>query len=532
VLDANEELMNSSSLEPLGGFLPSLAGDDRDGEESLDLSGTGRHFVWLNLPSVFSLIASIFLLSYSVRKIGAVSYGGVVTISSTIAVLTLFSGALRYAVVRSGARLKDRSETDSPATAPDAVAVLAAHSILMAVAIATLVIGVALGWLIPLDLHMGGATALQTYVAAIVYVGASCVGIAVMSYSAVLTGREQFGTVAKIALVGILVQVGGTLLLVDHYRIIGLALAALAAALVEACLTYGLGRERCPWLSLIPHLPERSAALGVLRYAAGLAILSATATICASSDAFIIGAFKNGAAVTVFKVGVVAPTGLVVFLYSSFAVLFPRLARSGSRGRQEDAVGWMGRVTGWFAGWMFASLCLLSNDVVKLFLGHSNPQASQVLWICSGALMVDASYHGIIQVVYARGQQSFLARYSWIELLFNLGATCVLVREFGPVGSAWALAATIALTDLIGFPIIMKRHWSSPAGRFVIRHGVLQSLAAAALTTAVGIGPFAVTKGLPVHLAILAGTGIVVLATGMLVAGGRNRSEMLRLVKV
>ena len=529
--DPNFELLNPSSLEPLGGLLQPHGDDANDGEEDLDLSGTGRHFVWLNLPSAVSLIASIFLLSYSVRKIGTVAYGGVVTISSTIAILTLFSGALRYAVVRSGSRLNDRPERGSDETKSDREEVLAAHSTFVAAALVILVIAAGLGWLIPLDLHMTGPSALQTYVATIVYVGASCVGISVMSYSAVLTGREQFGTVAKIAVVGIAVQIAGTLLLVDRYRIIGLALAALAAAIVEAGLTYVIGHRRFPWLSLIPHRPERSVASGVLRYAAGIAILSATATICASSDAFIIGAFRNGASVTIFKVGVVAPTGLVVFLYSSSAVLFPRLARSSNRDRQEDAVGQMGRISGWIAGWVFASLCLLSNDVVRLLLGHDNPQASQVLWICSAALMVDVSYHGIIQVIYARGQQGFLAKYSWIELVFNLAATCVLVRQFGPVGSAWALAATIVLTDLVGFPIIMRGRWGSSAGRFVIRHGVLQSLAAAALTIVIGIGPFVATKGFQVHLAILVVTGVVVLATGVLLAGSQSRSQIWRLVK-
>ena len=127
----------------------------------------------------------------------------------------------------------------------------------------------------------------------------------------------------------------------------------------------------------------------------------------------------------------------------------------------------MGSVIGWSSGAIFACLCLAGPDLVRLLLGRTDLQATHVLWICAAALCVDVSYHGVVQVIFARGQAGFLAKYTWIELTVNLSATVVGVELYGPVGSALALAITILVTDIIGFPIIMRGRWGCPVGRFV-----------------------------------------------------------------
>jgi O-antigen/teichoic acid export membrane protein len=146
--------------------------------------------------------------------------------------------------------------------------------------------------------------------------------------------------------------------------------------------------------------------------------------------------------------------------------------------------------------------------------------------------MIDVSYHGVVQVIYARGQQGFLAKYSWIEFTFNIGATFVFVRFFGPVGSAWALAATILVTDVIGFPIIMRGRWTAHAGRFVMSHGVLQSIAAAVATIFLGTGPVLITHGLPIHVGILAVLGLLMFVVTFLTIGPSRREEARSLLRV
>jgi O-antigen/teichoic acid export membrane protein len=476
---------------------------------------------------VVGLIASVFVLSFSIRRLGPRDYGAVVAITSAVTILTLFSGAIRYAVVRSGARFTDLSTKGSTMLDPEErAAVRAAHALFIAAAVVIFLLTVGLGWLIPLDLHLHGQLALQVYIASLIFVASAAIGFAFTAYAGVLTGREQFGRLAQIALVGLAVQVVGTVLLAGPLKIIGLALAALISSAVQQVAIYALGRRRVPWLNLVPRRPPRSVAVTVLRYAAGLAVLSATSTICSASDAFIIGAVSGGAAVTTFRIGSIVPTNLVTLLYRTFAVLFPRLARSQSPREQEEAVGWTGCVVGWSTGVAFACLGLLGADIVRLLLGRPDWRAEEVLWISAAALAVDASYHGVVQVVFARGEQGFLAKYSWIELTFNLAATYIFVRLQGPVGSAWALAATIVVTDIVGFPFIMRGHWGSPAGRFVLTHGVLQSFVAGALVISLGILPIMVTHGLGTHLAIAAADGALVLFIGISVLGAPARQRL------
>jgi O-antigen/teichoic acid export membrane protein len=497
----------------------------------MDLSGTGRHFVWTNLPGLVSMITSTFLLAFSIRKIGAGEYGAVVTIGSMVSILALFALAVRYAVVRSTARSGDPTQIDNASHQADRDAIEASNSLFGIFAAGMVILAVAFGWLVPADLHFHGEMWVQTYVATILFVTAAAVGVFFMAYAGVLVGKEKYKYTAEITICGLLFQVALSLLLVGRFHIVGLGLAALGSGIVQGVAIFVYGHKYVPWLPLLPSRTDRSSLSPVLRYAAGIAILSATATICAASDAFVIGAIKGALAVTIFKVGSVAPVSLVALLYSAFAVVFPRLARSQSPKEQEEAVGWIGKVTGWVTGWLFASLCLLSMDIVRLLLGRSNEQAGEIIWICAAALTVDVSYHGFVQVIYARGEQGFLAKYSWIELVFNLGATCLFVDLFGPVGSAWALAGTILVTDVIGVPIIMRGRWGSAAGRFVFSHGVLQSILAGALTLGIGIYPVLLTRGLEMHVLVMAVAAVIVLGIGAALAGRSGRSRLRGLLK-
>lgn len=503
-----------------------------DGGEEFDLSGVGRNWIWSTLPTLVSMAVNIFLLAFSIRKLGSTQYGAVVTIGAATGLLTLFSGALRYGVTRFGAGAEDVRNQGAVASADTSArdAITASHSIFIAGA-ATLVLAAAgLGWLVPVDLHFHGTLALETYIATIMFVAAAAMSVAVSAYAGVLGSRERFATLAKIAMASIALQAILTVLLAGPYRIIGLALTALLSALARALVYYLLGRKQMPWLLLRPRRPQRSVLAAVLRYAGGLVVLSATSTISSSSDAFVIGALRGSAAVTVFRIGITAPSSIVGLLYSTFSVAFPRLVRSGTGLQQEDAVGWLGRVVGWITGSAFAGLCLLGAGLVRLLLGRSSAQATEVLWICAAALAVDVSYHGVVQVIFARGEQGSLAKYSWIELTFNLAATYVLVRLYGPVGSAWTLAATIVVTDIVGFPIIMRGRWGSPPGRFVLTHGVLQSVAAAALTLGLGIVPMLVVKGLAPDIALVAAIEVVVLTSGYLLLGPPERKRLAALV--
>jgi O-antigen/teichoic acid export membrane protein len=512
---------------PDGGSVPPPS------DTEFDLSGTGRHFLWSILPTIASLLASIFVISYSIRKLGARDYGAVVTITSAVMVLTVFSGAIRYAVVRSGARFNSLASRNSATTSNEEMDVVrAAHTMFIGAAATIILVAAGLGWLIPVDLHLRGSSALQVYVATIIFVGSSSVAFALTAYAGVLTGEEQFGWLSQTALAGLVVQVIGSILLVGRLHIIGLALASLASTIVQQGAIFILARRRVPWLSLFPRRPNRSVALGVLRYSVGIAILSATSAICSASDAFVIGAINGGAAVTIFRVGATAPTSAASLLYSAFGVSFPRLARTDKQLEQVEAVGWLGKIVGWFTGAAYASLCLVAADFARLLLGRSDFQATEILWISAAALTVDVSFHGVVQVIFAQGQQGRLAKYSWIELTFNLAVTYFFVRWDGPVGSAWALAGTIVLTDMIGFPLLMRgRYGGSNAGVFVFTHGVYQSVLAGALALAIGTPPVLVTHGLGVHLAIAVTDVVIVSGVGIALLRTPSRRRLRNLIR-
>jgi hypothetical protein len=95
----------------------------------MNLSGAGRNFLWSTVPNFVTMFGSVFLLSWSVRRLGRVEYGAAVTIGAAMSILLLFSGALRYAVVRSAATPGSSLSADVLADGDQAAAIRAAHAL-------------------------------------------------------------------------------------------------------------------------------------------------------------------------------------------------------------------------------------------------------------------------------------------------------------------------------------------------------------------------------------------------------------------
>jgi O-antigen/teichoic acid export membrane protein len=510
-----EDLTSSASDSEIAGRDP----------ERMDLGGAGHNFLWTAVAAVLTMAGGIFLLSFSIRRVGRIEYGAIVTISSATSILTVFFFGLRYAVMRSGAKssLLGRSVAESS----DAEAIQATHILFLFGALGLALIGAVFGWLIPLDLGVHGSTALQIYFATVIAFSGSALLLAVTSFSGILASQEMFALLAKIGIAGFACQVLLTIMLAKPLHVVGLAIAIFGSSLLQAMAFFYFGRRRASWLRMKPRWPKSTVIFPILRYASGIALLSATSTICAASDAFVLGAFGGGGFVTVFRVGSVAPLSLVTVVALSYGVLFPRLVRTADQDVQEEGIGWLGRIIGWGSGAAFGCLCLVGADLVRIFYGRSDSQSLHVMWICAAALCLDASYHGVVQVVFARGQQSLMAKYTWIELILNLTVTVIGVKLYGPLGSALALAITVVVTDIIGFPIIMRGRWGSPAGRFVLLHGVLQSIAGGAIVVAIGVIPVISTTGLLSHAAFAIAGLIVSIAIGFVMLGKVGRSRTL-----
>ena len=121
-----------------------------------------------------------------------------------------------------------------------------------------------------------------------------------------------------------------------------------------------------------------------------------------------------------------------------------------------------------------------------------------------------------------------MAKFTWVELVLNLSVTVLGVKLFGPLGSALALAITISATDFIGFPIIARGRWGSPPGRFVMKHGVLQSAVGGAIVLLIGFAPITFNSGFLPHVLFtgLAMTISMLIGFFSLGASGRSRARL------
>lgn len=430
--------------------------------------GLARDIAWTYASAAAAALAALLIPAIVVRLAGTSAFGAYSFVAAATSLATPFDAALSIEVVRAVARMHRRD-------AEDAVVLAAYGSYIRLVRVIVALVG---GLIVLLLTHVIAvpATSPKAAAALVAVVGAGvAVTLGTSTHLAVITGSRRFRTIAASATFGSALSVLAVIPLVRVHPIVGLAFAILVGTTCTRLSLYIAAKKIVPWLTL---RAARSSALAVKskmwRRAIPIVLIGVSGQLLATTDLFVIGLLSSASSVGVYRVASLLPVQGVALLFRGFDAILPTLAAEVSADRQEQTVVLTSRVFSLAGGGMLGTLILLREDVTEALLGRPSEFAPSVLAILAGLWAINMTVHGLALLLFSRERQHILTPVVLGEVSVNAVLTVILVKTWGPTGAAWASALVIAVSNLIVFPLIIRRETQTvPPWKVIARDGLL-----------------------------------------------------------
>ena len=479
---AGEQELPLSAFEvpaPTTGSLPGV------GPSAQVVSGLGRNALWQYLNFFASSLAGIFIIGFSVRRLGTAAYGLFALAVAIIGILNTVDFGLRLAVIRATARDADSFKSDERAQARGDVG--AAHFAYGSAGIVAVVVSSAAALVVfattsglPATEHLSGGVAL---------IGLSAgLSLGTSAFGGVLIGRRQFQIPAIGGVLGTAVELAVVILTINSLRLVALGLGLLLnVALSQSYSAWWLRRHE-HWFRLLPRRHGWRTVRRVAVFAAPLIVLPLAAQIIPATDLAVVGAVATASAVGLYQAGSIIPAGVISLLFTGFDTIYPHLAGTSNSLGQERDVQFLTRIVAFIGGAAFAALILLRSDVISIVLGHPSALAESVLIVFCGIWLANIPAHGPALLLIARGRQRLFVPLVAGEAIANLALTAPFAIWMGPIGAAVATLVTISASNLVIFPHLV-RHEFLTGSIWIPTAEAIGAMAVGATSASIAVAP-------------------------------------------
>lgn len=506
---------------PLG-LLPGPTASD------LVVSGLGRNTLWQYVNLVGAALAGLFLLGFTLRRLGTATYGLFAVAVVAVGILGTIDFGLRLSVIRATARDTDAFSAGERAQARSDVE--AAH-FAYASAGATAAVVTAVAGLV-VYVTAGGLAAREHLPATIVLIGLSIgLSLGTAVFNGILVGRRQFKVPAVGGLLGTAVEIAIVVPTVDRLRLLALGLGLLGNIVVSQGYGALWLRRHEPWFRLIPRRHDWKAIRRVAVFAGPLLVLPVAVQVISATDLLVVGAVTTVGAVGLYQAGKTVPNQAINLLFTGVDTTYPNLAATGDTAGQEFAVRFLTKVAAFIGGAVFATMILLRTDIVRVVLGRPSALAESVLIVFCGIWLANIPVHGPSLLLIARGRQRVFVPLVAAEATANVALTVPFAIWMGPIGAAVATLGTIAFSDLLVFPYL-TRHEYLDATTWGFTAAAIATMLVGAASAGIAVAPLLVLPSGVVRLGGGAVAGGAVSCTlGLLFLGRKGRSTLTAMLR-
>jgi O-antigen/teichoic acid export membrane protein len=433
---------------------------------------------WL-LPAIAAIVAVPIL----VRAMGDARFGVLALAWTTLGYFSLFDLGIGRAVTHAIANkvAQDRGQ-EIGGVVWTSLALLVPVGVVGAA-----LLFVASPWLVsmlnvPANLRTETTTAFRVLSLAIPFAGATA------ALRGVLEARQLFGVVNALRVPHGVLMFLGPVAVLPFSRSVVPAVAILTIARATLCLAhYVVCRRRVSELAGRPFEWSREAVRPLLTFGGWMTVSNIVSPLMNTLDRFVVGAFLGVSIVTYYAAPSELVTKMWLFTAAIHPVVFPALASTGARNREQTAALFdrMLRVT--FAGLLLptALLVLLAPEILALWLGRAfAAQSTSVLQILAIAVFVNTLGQGALILVHALGRPDITGKYHVAELPFWAVALWFLLPRFGIAGAAiaWAARAIVdAVLLLLTCPALLRETRTAVNKTLVLLFAAMLALGACLL---------------------------------------------------
>jgi O-antigen/teichoic acid export membrane protein len=182
-----------------------------------------------------------------------------------------------------------------------------------------------------------------------------------------------------------------------------------------------------------------------------------------------LGAFAGTAAVAVFAVGIQLEQMYMNFSTAISGVFLPKVTAMVTLAKSEKAISDLfiktGRIQFIVMSFILTGFILFGRQFIVLWAGDNYSDVYVIALLFFVPLTIPLIQNLGITILQARNQIRFRALLYIAIALFSLGLQLVLVKKYGGIGSAFAIAISLVIGHVIGMNIyyFKKQHIDIPA---------------------------------------------------------------------
>lgn len=488
------------------------------------LRGLARNVLWAGVDVVAGAATQLLVVGLAARQLGRGPYGVFALTVAVVAVASSLQFVFGLTIVGAAAR-----EVAGTGRGRERADIQACHALCSAVA-AVVVAASAVGAVVVLLLDVAPAVGARQVAGTVVLVAmASALAFLTATAAGVARGATDYRLVTAASVAGKVVTIGLVVALLRPAGLVALGLAQLGGQAVTSAVVLTGVRRTVPWFSLRLHGVTRADLGRVAAAGVPLLALSVGGQVVAATDLVVISSVAGAAATGAYQLGATLPNRAAQALFQGYDVSFPYLAATAKRTTQETATRLLTRAFSLGGALGFGLLVWYRERLGVALAGAATHSAlsDTVLVVTCGIWLVITVIHGVALLVISRGRPGVLGAVMVVEAVVNGAMTVAAVLIAGAAGAALATLVTVAISNLVVLPLLLRREVAVLGGRFVLLDWLLPVAIGLALACAAGAAVDLVAGGLTaVGGALALGGGLAVLA-GAVVLGPQVRALRL-----
>ena len=281
------------------------------------------------------------------------------------------------------------------------------------------------------------------------------------SYKGLLVAELRFDVIAWLGLLTLALRTAliVSVVLAGH-GIVAIAFVALLATLPSSLLTVWIVQRMFPWIHVLAGPLEREMTKSLFSYSTYLFIADIADRLRFQLDPVLIASFIGLAAVTHYKIASALADQYMSVMVALLGVFWPLLSQlhgAGKEARIKEVFFFATKISLCAASFLCFGLIAWGKPMIQRWMGTDYIDSYQLLLVLALAMLLDLWQMPTVSLLYATFKHRVYAFSNLAEGLLNLGASLILVRQYGILGVALGTLAAAILIRIVVQPWWMCR---------------------------------------------------------------------------
>ena len=290
-------------------------------------------------------------------------------------------------------------------------------------------------------------------------------------FTGLIKGWQRYDLTSLAEFVVLITKTGLIVLaLILGFDLVALALVTLISTLLGQLCRLVFARKLNPNMKISIHLFDKLMLKKIFNYSIFSFIISSSSLVLFNLGQVIIGVFLSPVMVTFYVVGARLPLLIRPFVSAITGVLVPTVSDFNAKKNRQRIEQLLISGTKYSLIVVFPVAIFLiafRQPFIELWIGKGYELSMKVLAILFFTQIIYLSQNAANSILFGLGKLKFKAILSVSEIAVCIILSIVLVKRYGVIGVALALAIPLSITNLLIFPKYICRVIKTPFFNYI-----------------------------------------------------------------